>query len=41
MHGIARIRFGSVWKAIVSLRDVAPISDRDWPESNKKQVSSD
>ena len=36
----ARVRFGSGREATVSLRDVAPIPDRDWPESDEKQVSS-
>ena len=35
-----RVRFGSGREATVSLRDVAPIPDRDWPESDEKQVSS-
>ena len=36
----ARVRFGSGRETTVSLRDVAPIPDRDWPEPDEKQVSS-
>ena len=36
----ARVRFGIGRETTLFFRDAAPISDRDWPESDEKQVFS-